>query len=406
MASGKVISGDYSGKGVIASFGTISVVIGWGKSFDLTPATVAKYELIPCRHQNTYQVSVGFKDGKKSLLQLDRKAYDIFIKNCFSVNNSATASVEQTDTPEAAEPTPVPQLPPTPKKASGCLISFIVFIVVIIIIISSNSGDKQQQNVDETASNVVETAANVVIDAMSFWVDASQEIAISDEELIERLGEPESVDEWNYINSETKVPIKTLYYDDNTYAYHFNSGVLQRIKIEDVEIPYANKKEIPSLFGLNGYANAKVVADTGVAYRVENCGVRQLWVQIMDKNNLKTIAIDYGTAFIDGASESKSDAKTETMGQKNALKQAKSYLDLSAFSHDGLIEQLEYEGYSTEDATYAADNCGADWREQSVKAAESYLDLSAFSRSGLIEQLMYEGFSKEDAEYGVTQNGY
>ena len=52
---------------------------------------------------------------------------------------------------------------------------------------------------------------------------------------------------------------------------------------------------------------------------------------------------------------------------KNALKSADSYLRYSAFSHDGLINQLEYEGYSTEEATYAADNCGADWDEQALK---------------------------------------
>ncbi len=95
-----------------------------------------------------------------------------------------------------------------------------------------------------------------------------------------------------------------------------------------------------------------------------------------------------------------------TMGQKNALKSAKSYLDYSGFSYSGLIDQLEYEGYTTEEATYAADNCGADWNEQAARTAQSYLDYSSFSRSSLIEQLEYEGFTPEQAEYGVTAVGY
>lgn len=37
------------------------------------------------------------------------------------------------------------------------------------------------------------------------------------------------------------------------------------------------------------------------------------------------------------------------------------------FSYTGLIEQLEYEQYSHDDAVYAADNCGADWNEQAAK---------------------------------------
>jgi CheY-like chemotaxis protein len=75
------------------------------------------------------------------------------------------------------------------------------------------------------------------------------------------------------------------------------------------------------------------------------------------------------------------------------------------FSRKGLIEQLEFEGYSTEDATYGVDALDVDWKEQAVKSAENYLDTMPFSRESLIEQLEFEGYSTEDAEYGVTQNG-
>lgn len=104
--------------------------------------------------------------------------------------------------------------------------------------------------------------------------------------------------------------------------------------------------------------------------------------------------------------ESSTEGKQETVSQKNAVRKAKSYLDFSAFSREGLIDQLEYEGFSTEDATYGADNSGADWNEQAVKKAKSYLDFSAFSRQGLIDQLEYEGFTYEQAVYGVEQNGF
>ena len=142
-----------------------------------------------------------------------------------------------------------------------------------------------------------------------------------------------------------------------------------------------------------------------------------------------------------------------TIGERNALSQAKSYLEYSSFSANGLIEQLEYEGYTTEEAQYAVANCDADWNEQALnkalsylefssfsysglheqlthegflptevqyavdncdadwdaeaaEAAESYMDLKAFSKDGLIEQLLYEGFTKEQAEYGAKQVGY
>ncbi len=95
-----------------------------------------------------------------------------------------------------------------------------------------------------------------------------------------------------------------------------------------------------------------------------------------------------------------------TMSPKNALSKAKEYLDFTSFSYAGLIDQLEYEGFSTEDATYGADNCGADWNEQAAKKAQDYLDYSSFSRQGLIDQLLFEGFTAEQAEYGVSAVGY
>lgn len=40
-----------------------------------------------------------------------------------------------------------------------------------------------------------------------------------------------------------------------------------------------------------------------------------------------------------------------TVSQRNAVRTAEDYLDYTAFSREGLIQQLEYEGFSTEDAT-------------------------------------------------------
>ena len=90
-----------------------------------------------------------------------------------------------------------------------------------------------------------------------------------------------------------------------------------------------------------------------------------------------------------------------TTGQKNALEAAKRYIKYSPFSRKGLISQLEYEKYSTEDAIFAADNCGADWKQQAVLSAKRYISYSAFSYSGLIDQLEYEGYTHEQAVYGT-----
>jgi SOS response regulatory protein OraA/RecX len=90
-------------------------------------------------------------------------------------------------------------------------------------------------------------------------------------------------------------------------------------------------------------------------------------------------------------------------GQRNALRSAQDYLAYTSFSRTGLIEQLEYENYSTEDATWAVDNLSVDWNQQAALKAEEYLGYTSFSRQGLVEQLMYEGFTPQQAEYGASQ---
>lgn len=95
-----------------------------------------------------------------------------------------------------------------------------------------------------------------------------------------------------------------------------------------------------------------------------------------------------------------------TLGERQALLSAQNYLEYTAFSRSGLIEQLEYEGYSSQEAEYALGQLSVNWNQQAALSAENYLEYSAFSRSGLIEQLQYEGFTRSQAEYGAEAVGY
>ena len=56
------------------------------------------------------------------------------------------------------------------------------------------------------------------------------------------------------------------------------------------------------------------------------------------------------------------------------------YYEFSA--KDELVITNQYEGFTTAEATYAADNCGADWNEQAVKSAKiSSLSVMKFAAS-------------------------
>jgi hypothetical protein len=104
-------------------------------------------------------------------------------------------------------------------------------------------------------------------------------------------------------------------------------------------------------------------------------------------------------------------APSETVSQENARKSAESYLDFSAFSRQGLIQQLSSsagDGFSRADAIYAVDHIDVDWNEQAAKAANQYLEQQSFSRAGLIQQLESsagDGYTHAQAVYGVNQTG-
>lgn len=100
-----------------------------------------------------------------------------------------------------------------------------------------------------------------------------------------------------------------------------------------------------------------------------------------------------------------------TLAMENALGSAEDYLEYSAFSRQGLIDQLSSEygsGYKTDEATWAVDQLKADWKKQAVRSAKDYLEYSSFSRQGLIDQLSSEygaQFTVEEATHAVNKIG-
>jgi hypothetical protein len=117
---------------------------------------------------------------------------------------------------------------------------------------------------------------------------------------------------------------------------------------------------------------------------------------------------EYGVSTSYGAGSTEDSAGSGSEGsvaQVNAVEKAKDYLKFQSFSRSGLIGQLEFEGFSNSDATYAVDSLVIDWNEQAAKTARSYLDSSSFSRQSLLDQLLFEGFTQAQAEYGVSSVG-
>ncbi|ASR02428.1 Ltp family lipoprotein [Gordonia rubripertincta] len=94
--------------------------------------------------------------------------------------------------------------------------------------------------------------------------------------------------------------------------------------------------------------------------------------------------------------------------KSNAVAKAREYLEYTSFSKSGLVDQLEFEGFSYSDASAAVDQLEADgevnWFVQATDKARQYREYSPFSRQGLIEQLEFEGFTHEQAVHGADHS--
>ena len=114
-AKNRVIAGDYLGKTVAATINGAYIMTGFAKVYYLNKENVDSYEVITDEHRKSaasgvarglvggallgpvgmlagglsaknkgiYEIAVQFKDGKKSLLEIDDKIYKMLIKGCF-----------------------------------------------------------------------------------------------------------------------------------------------------------------------------------------------------------------------------------------------------------------------------------------------------------------------------------
>ncbi|OOE14064.1 hypothetical protein UN64_02300 [Fictibacillus arsenicus] len=113
-AKNKVVAGDYESCKVSSMFGVVSISTGFASTLELSKKTVADYENIDetkrksatsavgrafvgglvlgpvgwlaglsAKSKGTHMVAIEFKDGKKSLLEVDQKIYSALIKKMF-----------------------------------------------------------------------------------------------------------------------------------------------------------------------------------------------------------------------------------------------------------------------------------------------------------------------------------
>lgn len=108
--------------------------------------------------------------------------------------------------------------------------------------------------------------------------------------------------------------------------------------------------------------------------------------------------------------EQNNDEQTQTENegsseQRRTIARAESYTNLMAFSRARLIQQLEFEGFTHNDAQWAVDQLTIDWNEQALKKANSYHSLMSLPPDNIRRLLTFEDFSEEQIDYAMTNIG-
>ena len=120
----------------------------------------------------------------------------------------------------------------------------------------------------------------------------------------------------------------------------------------------------------------------------------------------KSVSTAITTVISDAIEKTETTKPQFSLSQRNAIEKAKDYIRVLDFSKTGLIDQLEFEGFSEEDSKFAVDHIEVDWNEECYKKAESYMKLMNYSEQGLRDQLDFEGFTQSEIDYAVNKIGY
>ena len=110
-----------------------------------------------------------------------------------------------------------------------------------------------------------------------------------------------------------------------------------------------------------------------------------------------------GTQNTTQAAESGKPSDVLTKEEQDALDHALELLETIAYSRNGLINQMVYEGYDEAASAAAADHTGLDWKEQALKSAREYLHYLPMSLTGVAQMLEYDLFTPEEASYALEQ---
>ncbi|WP_419962107.1 hypothetical protein [Psychrobacillus sp. BM2] len=167
-----------------------------------------------------------------------------------------------------------------------------VLVLVCMVLLLSACG-----NSNETNSKV------------DVLVDANQFARITSEELVALMGEPESIEdyEWSVPKTGESIVGKLYIYQKNKFEFVIFENSVARLNVysgkywgyDDSVIEFQSKEDIFSMFNIEPNNNLKKIEDTNYALRFSPVSdtVADVWIQDIKENTLGVAKITYNLNY-------------------------------------------------------------------------------------------------------------
>lgn len=181
----------------------------------------------------------------------------------------------------------------------GCLIGcggiFGLFIILIIIGIIVGG----IKNVNDSTSK----------EPKELMIDVNQFSKISSAELVEKLGDPEKIEdyEWRVPRTNESIVGKMYIYEQNKYEFILFDDSVARLNIysgtfmgyDDTVMTFEKEQDIFDMFGIEPNNHLKKIADTNYALRFSPVSdtVADLWIESINGNEFEIAKITYNLNY-------------------------------------------------------------------------------------------------------------
>lgn len=313
------------------------------------------------------------------------------------------------------------------RKKQPSTVKTIVGIIVAIILLSIIFGNNNSSSSTSPSSNITNTSTNkTTIGLNETFKNKTIEGIVTDVDfnytgyndyLVKVPEDSKAIkvtikvtnisEKSNYVSiGDFRCYVDDIAFDAEIFDGNYNENIDpgRSAILEGIYIIPINSENIELEYHPIGETSDRIIINLGK--NINNTKTKKSNTNDIDSivDNINTVSLDstnISKESIITIESNKSDLDNFTRGQQNAIKSAESYLNHSSFSKEELIHQLEFEKYTSEEASFAIEyleqNNKVNWYDEAVESAESYLSHSSFSKEELIHQLEFEGYTDEEA---------